>query len=122
MADKNNNKQTEGLRLQVYLAKAGVSVQDVKCEEYISEGRVTCRRRNGILLRGSKLLIRSVSFDGRPVFPAKKMVYIALNKPVRYLCTATDPEGRPTAIELVRKSLAGPYLQCWTASTSCLQV
>jgi 23S rRNA pseudouridine2605 synthase len=35
------------------------------------------------------------------------MVYIALNKPVRYLCTSSDPEGRAMAIELVRTAWPG---------------
>ena len=100
--DKNND---EGLRLQVYLAKAGIGSRR-KCEEYISEGRVTVDGET-VFQQGLKITDQKVSFDNRVVHPAKKTVYIALNKPVRYLCTASDPEGRATAIELVRKAWTG---------------
>ena len=105
MADNNPKSSTEGIRLQVYLAKAGIGSRR-KCEEYISEGRVSVDGEI-VFTQGVKITDEKVLFDGRPVFPAKKMVYIALNKPVRYLCTASDPEGRPTAVELVRKAWPG---------------
>ncbi|MDC7225874.1 MAG: pseudouridine synthase [Spirochaetales bacterium] len=104
MADKDNGK-VEGLRLQVYLAKAGIGSRR-KCEEFISEGRVAVNGEQ-VFTQGIRIVDQNVTFDGRPVYPAKKMVYIALNKPVRYLCTASDPEGRSTAIELVRKAWPG---------------
>jgi len=99
------NMTDEGLRLQVFLAKAGIGSRR-KCEELISEGRVTVDGEI-IFKQGTKITDQKVSFDGRVVYPAKKMVYIALNKPVRYLCTASDPEGRPLASELVRKAWPG---------------
>lgn len=102
--DKNINAD-EGLRLQVYLAKAGIGSRR-KCEEFISEGRVTVDGKI-VFQQGTKIIDQKVSFDGRAVYPTKKMVYIALNKPVRYLCTASDPEGRATAVELVRKAWPG---------------
>ncbi|HAK45061.1 MAG TPA: rRNA pseudouridine synthase [Spirochaeta sp.] len=105
MADNKHNSSDEGLRLQVYLAKAGIGSRR-KCEEYISEGMVTVDGET-VFTQGMKITDQKVSFKGRPVFPARKMVYIALNKPVRYLCTASDPEGRPTAVELVRKAWPG---------------
>jgi 23S rRNA pseudouridine2605 synthase len=81
----------ESIKLQAYLAKAGVGSRR-KCEEYISEGRV-CVDGEIVLRQGMRITNQKVTFDGRPVYPAKKMVYIALNKPVRYLCTSSDPEG-----------------------------
>lgn len=105
MADHRLQSNNEGLRLQVFLSKAGIGSRR-KCEEYISEGRVTVDGET-VFTQGIKITTQSVKFDGRPVYPAKKMVYIALNKPVRYLCTASDPEGRSTAIELVRKAWPG---------------
>lgn len=103
MAD--NTQDAGGIKLQAYLAKAGVGSRR-KCEEYISEGRVTV---DGEIVwkQGVRITDEKVSFDGRPVFPAKKMVYIALNKPVRYLCTGSDPEGRKLAVDLVRKAWPG---------------
>ncbi len=105
MAERKNESDETGLRLQVFLAKAGIGSRR-KCEEYISEGRVTVDGEI-VFQQGVKITDQKVCFDRRPVYPAKKMVYIALNKPVRYLCTSSDPEGRPTAIELVRKAWPG---------------
>ncbi len=106
MGDTDKGKPAqEGVRLQVFLAKAGIGSRR-KCEEYISEGRITVNGET-VFQQGIRITDQKVSFDGRAVYPAKKMVYIALNKPVRYLCTSSDPEGRPTAIELVRKAWPG---------------
>ena len=102
MADIN---ASEGVKLQAYLAKAGIGSRR-KCEEYISEGRVTVNGET-IFKQGIRITDEKVCFDGRAVHPAKKMIYIALNKPVRYLCTGSDPEGRKLAIDLVRKAWPG---------------
>ena len=102
---KKESKDEE-IRLQVYLAKSGVGSRR-KCEEYISEGRVAVDGKL-VFKQGEKIKIsQSVKFDGRAVYPDKKMVYIALNKPVRYLCTANDPENKSTAYELVKKAWPG---------------
>jgi 23S rRNA pseudouridine2605 synthase len=98
-------EENSGLKLQVFLAKAGIGSRR-KCEEYISEGRVSVDGEI-IIQQGLRIDGQKVSFDGRAVYPAKKMVYIALNKPVRYLCTSSDPEGRAMAIELVRTAWPG---------------
>jgi len=102
MDKKSDDK---GIKLQVFLAKAGIGSRR-KCEEYISDGRVTV---NGeiIIQQGVRITDQTVNFDGRDVHPAKKMIYIALNKPVRYLCTSSDPEGRSLAIDLVKRAWSG---------------
>ncbi len=41
-----------------------------------------------------------VSVDGKPIH-AEKIVYWLANKPRGYLCTNSDPAGRPRAIDLV---------------------
>ncbi len=95
----------EAIRLQVYLAHSGIGSRR-KCEEFISQGRVSV---NGKIVReqGIKITDDSVSFDGRPVYPAKKKIYLALNKPIRYVCTSDDPDGRPTALDLVKNAWPG---------------
>jgi 23S rRNA pseudouridine2605 synthase len=47
-----------------------------------------------------------ITVDGRPVRPARK-VYFALNKPVGCITTARDPEGRPTAYDLLPPGTEG---------------
>lgn len=98
-------EENKGVKLQVYLAKAGIGSRR-KCEEYISDGRVSVDGEI-IIQQGMRITGQKVTFDGRAVYPAKKMVYIALNKPVRYLCTSSDPEGRSMAIDLVKGAWPG---------------
>ena len=104
MADNNSNND-DGIRLQVYLSRAGIGSRR-KCEEYIEEGRVTV---DGELVfkHGIRIKDQIVKFDGKTVYQAKRHVYIALNKPVRHLCTSSDPEGRPTALDLVKNAWPG---------------
>lgn len=89
------------LRLQVFLAHSGIASRRA-CEEYIADGLVTV---NGRLVTEPGFKVEKddhVVFRGRRVYPAKNLVYLALNKPPRYLSTSSDPQGRPLAIDLVR--------------------
>jgi 23S rRNA pseudouridine2605 synthase len=89
------------LRLQVYLARCGIASRR-KCEEFIAEGRV---RLNGqtVTEAGTKVGEKDeVLFDGKRVFPEKRWIYLVLNKPAGYLCTNSDPEDRPLAIDLLK--------------------
>lgn len=93
-------KEEGGIRLQKYLADAGVASRR-KCEEYIRAGRVQV---NGVAVTemGTKVSDSDeICFDGRPVRPARRAVYIMLNKPTGVVTTMSDPEGRPTVAALV---------------------
>lgn len=98
------DKETEMLRLQLYLARCGVGSRR-KCEEFIAEGRV---RVNGkaVLTPGQKVGPEDeVFFDNRPVRPSKKELYIALHKPSGYICSNQSQDGRPLAIDLITPSV-----------------
>ena len=43
-----------------------------------------------------------ITVDGQPVRPAEKKVYLILNKPVGYMTTLRDPEGRPIVTDLLK--------------------
>jgi 23S rRNA pseudouridine2605 synthase len=88
------------MRLQVYLAHAGIASRRA-AEGIIAEGRVSV---NGAVVseQGSKVFPGdSVLLDGKPVQTEDRLVYIALNKPPGYICSSSDPQGRPLAIELL---------------------
>ena len=88
------------IRLQRYLAACGVASRR-QSEELILSGRVQV---NGTVARvlGTKVLMSdSVKFDGKLVSPETRKLYIALNKPRGYICSSSDPENRPMAIELL---------------------
>jgi 23S rRNA pseudouridine2605 synthase len=86
------------MRLNAYLARAGVASRR-KADELIKAGRVTVNGEPGRLntfVRGSDL----VEVDGEPV-TAQKLAYVLLHKPAGTVTTASDPQGRPTVVDLV---------------------
>ncbi|MBF9016077.1 MULTISPECIES: pseudouridine synthase [unclassified Oceanispirochaeta] len=94
------DKDFESLRLQVYLARCGVGSRR-KCEEYISDGRVTVNDK-AVLVPGQKVGPEDrVCYNGRPVRPERENVYIALHKPSGFICSNQDDQGRPLAISLL---------------------
>src|SRR6266852_9106078 len=88
-------------RLQKILSQAGVTSRR-KAEELIVEGRVTVNGKT-ITELGSKadLGVDHIKVDGRLLHAPRRMVYIALNKPVNCVTTVSDPEGRATVMDLV---------------------
>jgi 23S rRNA pseudouridine2605 synthase len=100
--EKQGERQGEkqGLRLQVYLAHAGIASRRA-AEALIDEGRVSV---NGVIIREQGSRVSScdtVLLDGEPVQKESRLVYLALNKPPGYICSSSDPQGRPLAIGLL---------------------
>jgi len=90
------------VRLQKILSQAGVASRR-HAEQIILEGRVTV---NGAVVTelGSKADFEHdhIKVDGRLVRPPNRLVYIALNKPNNTVTTVSDPENRPTVMELLK--------------------
>ena len=88
-------------RLQKILAAAGVASRR-KAEELISAGRVTVNGKTVTEL-GTKAdpSHDRICVDGTPVQAAEKRVYLLLHKPKGYVTTTSDPQGRPTVMELL---------------------
>ena len=94
----------DGIRLQVYLAHAGIASRR-SAEELITSGRVAV---NGMTVckLGSKVSTGDIVFvDGNRVEKENRKLYYALNKPPGYICTSSDPQGRPLAMSLLPKSI-----------------
>ena len=89
----------EPIRLQRYLAMAGAGSRR-HCEEFILTGRVTVDGRTitelGFRVDPGE---QEVRLDGERVRLERKTWYL-LNKPVGFLCTNSDPGGRPRVIDL----------------------
>jgi 23S rRNA pseudouridine2605 synthase len=88
-------------RLQKLLAQAGLASRR-HAEEMIKAGRVSV---NGQVVSalGAKAdpETDTIAVDGKPVTIQATKSYFLLNKPVGYLSTCYDPQGRKTVLELV---------------------
>lgn len=89
-------------RLQKILARAGISSRR-KAEELITAGRVSVDGRVVTEL-GTRADPRAsrVEVDGRPV-AAEPLVYLVFHKPRNVVSTLSDPEGRPTVAEYLKR-------------------
>lgn len=93
----------EELRLQAYLARAGVASRRAS-EDVIREGRVRVNGEPAEL--GSKVTVGRdrVEVDGR-VIALQPFEWVALHKPSGYVTTRDDPEGRRTVYDLLPPEL-----------------
>lgn len=89
-----------GERLQKVLARAGLGSRRV-CDDLIAAGRVTVDGEVAALGRRVDPDQDRIELDGVPVVTQAGLVYYLLNKPSHTITTASDPEGRPTVLELV---------------------
>jgi 23S rRNA pseudouridine2605 synthase len=91
-------------RLQKFISQAGVASRR-HAEELITAGRV---RVNGQVVKvlGTKIdpAQDRVEVDGIKI-GAQKLIYLALNKPKRYITTRHDPRRRKTVFELLPLAL-----------------
>ncbi|MDR0596858.1 MAG: rRNA pseudouridine synthase [Clostridiales Family XIII bacterium] len=88
------------MRLNKYIARSGV------CSRRDADGLTAA---GNVKINGAVVTVLGrdvkdgdvVEVNGRVVEPAKKSVYIVLNKPKGYITTASDEHDRPTVMELV---------------------
>src|SRR5438067_13869708 len=87
-------------RLQKIIAAAGIASRR-KAEELITSGLVTV---NGKLVTelGAKADVDTdhIKVNGQLLRGAEQHVYLMINKPRGHVTTVSDPEGRPTIMEL----------------------
>jgi len=88
-------------RLQKLLSQAGIASRRA-AEKLIAEGRVSV---NGQTIRAMGVkadpAVDDIRVDGRRVKSAERPRYILLNKPKGYVTTRSDPQRRPTVIDLL---------------------
>jgi pseudouridine synthase len=89
-------------RLQKILSAAGIASRRLS-EELIVQGRVTV---NGETVRelGTKAdpAHDEIRVDGRRIKAEQRRRYVLLYKPRGYITTRSDPEGRPTVMDLMK--------------------
>src|SRR5438093_3739327 len=88
-------------RLQKILSQAGIASRRAS-EQLMLDGRVSV---NGVTVRelGTKAdpAHDDIRVDGRRIKIAERHRYLLLNKPRGYVTTRSDPERRPTVIDLL---------------------
>jgi 23S rRNA pseudouridine2605 synthase len=96
-------------RLQKIIAAAGI-VSRRKAEELISGGQVSV---NGQVVTelGTKADPERdhIRVNGKLLRGPERHVYLLMNKPKGYVTTLSDPEGRPTVMDLLRGTNARVY-------------
>ncbi len=108
---RKQSQMPEGIRLNKFLASCGVASRR-KCDDLIAEGHVEINGKIVIELGTKVLPTDHVKFDGRRLSQESEMTII-LNKPMGYVCTRHDPEGRKNdlraaAEEIPASQLRGP--------------
>ncbi|MGH8926516.1 MAG: pseudouridine synthase [Acidimicrobiia bacterium] len=91
---------TRSERLQKAIAAAGLMSRRA-AEELIEAGRVTINGRVARLGDRVEASVDRVEVDGVPLPVAPDHVTYLLYKPPGVISTASDPEGRPTVVQLV---------------------
>jgi pseudouridine synthase len=91
-------------RLQKVLARAGIASRR-KAEELIAAGLVTINGRVAQLGDKADVTTDAIKVEGRRVPGPVPHRYLVLNKPAGYVSTVTDPEHRPTVMDLVHPAL-----------------
>lgn len=108
------------MRLQRALARAGVTSRR-KAEDLIRAGRV---RVDGVVAEiGSKVDPgrQRVTVDGKPL-TAPAVAWFALNKPLGYVVSRGDPQGRKTIFDLLPKVPGLTYVGRLDVMTSGLLI
>ena len=95
-----NEQPPQGERLQKVLARIGVGSRRT-VEDLIAEGRVTVNGGPAVLGARIDVARDEVAVDGVVYSVVPDTVTYLLNKPAGVVTTASDPQGRPTVVELV---------------------
>src|SRR5256885_51682 len=109
----NPGTQMATERLQKIIANAGIASRR-KAEELITGGAVTV---NGKVVTelGTKADpdVDYVKVNGKLLRGGQKNIYVMLNKPKGYVTTVSDPEGRPTVMQLLDQGTRGVHARVY---------
>jgi len=90
------------VRLQVFLARAGIASSRRKAEALIKEGKVLINGKVAKLGDKVDASKDKVTVEGHKLETVKRKIYLMLNKPVDYLVSKADTRGRKLVFELLK--------------------
>jgi 23S rRNA pseudouridine2605 synthase len=88
-------------RIQKIIAGAGLASRR-QAELWIEAGRVSVNGQVVSLGDGADPVTDRIEVDGKPVSQEPEKYCILLHKPVGYVTSAHDPQGRPVVVDLVK--------------------
>jgi 23S rRNA pseudouridine2605 synthase len=100
LAAFDKGDEPAGQRLQKLLAGAGLGSRRY-CEQLVEEGRVTVNGEVARVGQRADSAVDRIAVDGIPLPVREGIVYYLLNKPVGVVTSASDPQRRPTVLDLV---------------------
>lgn len=90
------------MRIAKYLAHNGIASRR-QCEALIKAGQV---KVNGTTITALGTQVDpsadKIELSGKIIKNSQPAVYLLLNKPPGYICSAYDPQGRPTVLDLIK--------------------
>ncbi len=96
-------------RIQKILAKAGVASRR-EAERMLTEGRITVNGHSVDTLGWKADPEKDhIKVDGKRIRPFESKITLVLHKPRGYVSTVKDPEGRPTVLDLLKRSRERVY-------------
>lgn len=99
MNKKNAQKSSEGIRLNKFIAHAGICSRR-EADLYIKLGSVKVNNKVMTEMGYKVKPTDEVQFDGQRL-QAEKPTYVLLNKPKGFITTTRDEKGRKTVMDLV---------------------
>ena len=93
-------EEGDGIRLQKVLAQAGLGSRRT-CEDLIERRRVRVNGEVAVLGRRVDPEVDVVEVDGAQIGVKAGLVHYLLHKPAGVITTVSDPQGRPTVVDLV---------------------
>ncbi len=100
---EDNSKDTKGIRVAKVIAQSGYCSRRV-AESLIAEGRVQV---NGKTIDHPAVFItdHSIKIDGKLISSKQPPRVFLFYKPVGFICSSDDPQGRKTIFDLLPKNL-----------------
>ncbi len=91
------------VRLQIYLARAGLATSRRKAEDLIKAGKVKINGKVAALGARVETATDKVEVAGQKIETVKTKLYMMLNKPIDYLVAKSDARGRKIAYDLLKE-------------------
>lgn len=96
----------ESMRLNKAVAASGLCARR-KADELIFAGRVAVDGKSETNPARRVGAGEVISVDGKPLRRKPEYAYLLLHKPVRTVCTLSDPQGRPTVMDCLPETARG---------------